>query len=372
VEDLIHGLPVLRLPAAGEYLRFSPSQRLLGFHAWGFDEIRTYEWRPSPVLRGFHSVSDTTMGSLFSPDERWLCTFNQTGYYWWSLDPLRLDKPARTDEAPGAASLFFQKAETPEVVLVSPGVATIYTFTGTADGPSLLTNPRPAAWKQEDLPELLKSQIEAITASRDGRVVAIGGFGPVGVWRDGKLWRTRRVLDPQNRGDAVRLSLSPDARLLAVGSWHARRAWVWDLEDTKDKWAPLHEEKFANGAVVEFSPDGRWLACSGDDEIRVLETASWKVVAHWPREVRYMGLTHFSADSKLLFIQHTAEDITMIRTGTWEELLRLQSPTLQPLTAFALSPSGRWLAAAAGHEGAHWLWDLHALERELRSMGLGW
>ena len=55
---------------------------------------------------------------------------------------------------------------------------------------------------------------------------------------------------------------------------------VWDLEGRDDKSVLLHEEKFATGAIVAFSPDGRWLNCSGDDEIRVLDTTSWKVVAH--------------------------------------------------------------------------------------------
>ena len=174
------------------------------------------------------------------------------------------------------------------------------------------------------------------------------------------------------KGDAVRLSLSPDAWFLATGSFHARGVWIWDLEDKSDTWVPIHEEKFANGASVAFSPDGRWLVCSGDDEIRVLETTSWKVVHRWPHKVRHQGYTSFTADSKLLLIQHSQEDIALIRTGTWEELLLLQSPVRDYLTGIIFSPSGRWLTAAGGYEGARWLWDLHALERELRSLGLGW
>ena len=47
-------------------------------------------------------------------------------------------------------------------------------------------------------------------------------------------------------------------------------------------------------------------------------------------------------------------------------------PRAHHLTGIDLSPSGRWLTAVGGYEGARWLWDLHALERELRSLGLGW
>ena len=252
------------------------------------------------------------------------------------------------------------------MTLVSSGPATDYTFTSTADGPSLLTNPRPTAWKLEDFPALQQGNPEAAAASPDGRIVAIGGYGPVGVWRDGKLWRKFSV------GNPVRLALSADARLLAIGTFSARTMMVWDLEGQNGKSVPLHEEQFAKGAIVAFSPDGRWLSCSGDDEIRVLDTASWKVVARWPREVRHLLNTSFSADSKLLLIQHSQEDIALIRTGTWEELLLLQSPVRDSLTGITLSPSGRWLTASGGYEGAHWLWDLHALERELRSRGLGW
>ena len=154
------------------------------------------------------------------------------------------------------------------------------------------------------------------------------------------------------RCNPVRLALSADARLLAIGTFHARTMTVWDLEGQNGKSVLLHEEQFANGAIVAFSPDGRWLSCSGRDEIRVLDTASWKVVACWPRKVWHLGNTTFSADSKLLLIQH--------------------SPVRDFLNGITLSPSGRWLTAAGGYEGARWLWDLHALERELRSLGLGW
>ena len=85
-----------------------------------------------------------------------------------------------------------------------------------------------------------------------------------------------------------------------------------------------------------------------------------------------MGHALFSDDGKLLLTQHTREDIALVRVGTWKELLVLQSPVRDTLTCIALSPSGHWLTASAGFDGARWLWDLHALERELRSLGLGW
>ena len=212
----------------------------------------------------------------------------------------------------------------------------------------------------------LRQELFQATASPDGRIVVLAGRGPIGVWRDGKLWRQFSV------GDFARLALSGDARLLAIAADRTRAVTIWDLEGQNGRAVPIHEEQFGIGAMVTFSPDGRWLSCGGDDEIRVLDTASWKIAARWPRDIRHLGWTSFSADGKLLLIQHSLEDIALIRTGTWEELLLLQSPVRDFLYNMTISPGGHWLTASGGYEGTRWLWDLHALDRELRSLGLGW
>ncbi len=131
-------------------------------------------------------------------------------------------------------------------------------------------------------------------------------------------------------------------------------------------------EKFANGVIPAFSPDGAWLSLGGDDENRVLDTRTWQIVVRWPRQASGLyGNTVFSIDNSLLLIQHTREDIARIRTGTWDEVLRLQSTAREALGSACIGLDSRWLAAL-GTSSEVWLWNMTELRRRLRDPGLDW
>ena len=369
VEDLLHEQPILRIPNAG-YLNYSPEQELLASVSWENDAAQVYAWRPSTVLHNFPTHSDQPMSPRFSPDERWLTAWDGNGVRWWPLDPLNLAEPARKDAA--AAFGIHWQAEPPRFTILAKNGATTHAFHSTAGPDALITDAHSEPLKITDFPELHPDHIESWAASADGRVVAIGNMGPACVWRDGKPWRKVPSKAPGTQGDPVRLALSADGRRLAVGSFHGRGVWVWDLEGRQDRPILLHTETFNVGAHVALSLDGRWLSCAGDNEIRVLETTSWNIVARWPRKTHGIGETNFSADSKLLIIQPTAEEIAIIRTEKWETLITLKLPIQDRIGGLAISATGHWLSAIGTGKSDLWLWDLQKLNNELRAMGLGW
>lgn len=215
-------------------------------------------------------------------------------------------------------------------------------------------------------------RLEALNISRDGRLTAIGGYGPVGVWRDGKLWRRFQVNESPFFGDGLRLDISPDNRYIAIGSFHAGGLWIWELEGPDGMATLVHEENFTSSARPVFSSNGKWLGIAGDTEYRVLSTKDWSILKKWPRKRLHEGYTCFSDDSKILVYQKNRNDITLVRTDTWDELVTLQSPEMDLLSLLALSPDGRWLTANSNNGKGILLWDLQSLEHELTQLGVGW
>ena len=143
---------------------------------------------------------------------------------------------------------------------------------------------------------------------------------------------------------------------------------VFDLTRSDDH--PVHVETCGVGCYPCFSPDGKWLACSGFDDNRVLETKTWTVNHRRPRiSNSLLGHISFNADSRLMSVKHHMSGCTIIEPGTWRSLYHLDSPLDETFERCALSPGGRYFAAV-GTRREIYLWDLQVLERELKSLGL--
>jgi hypothetical protein len=125
--------------------------------------------------------------------------------------------------------------------------------------------------------------IEAMTASRNGRYLATCS-------RDGSL----RVWDLQTKGppkilaDSTWLSVlefSPDGRYLAVAGWNYQNAFgIWDWAAGKK----LLTRHYWNGSSPEpatglaWSPDGKRLAVQpGRQQVVIFDARSWKALAGW-------------------------------------------------------------------------------------------
>ncbi len=352
VHDITRGVPLLRIAHGGRAPAFSASQNLFGLHEWSFQGARVWDWHPRAAL---HILGNTGMPVrlFFSPEEQWLVSAEDDAYRWWSLAPVDDAAPQVVQKHPSAQALLF--APDGKSVTLLP-----------ADGAFTHSVPPEKSLPAEDYRTPLGAGQFAASAaqSADGSVRAVCGAGPCAVWKDGALLPP---LPPERRTET--LALSTDGTLLATVSVTGQvySAVVWSLTGNTAP-ALLHEFQFP-ARKISFSPDARWLSLGAEYENAVVDLSKGAFAARWPA-VRGGGVT-FSPDGRLLIIQETYEDLTFLRTGDWETVLRLQSPVEEHLVNPVFSAQGRWLAAS-GARGEIYLWDVPALRRSLADMGLDW
>ncbi|MCB9889463.1 MAG: protein kinase [Planctomycetes bacterium] len=183
--------------------------------------------------------------------------------------------------------------------------------------------------------------------------------------------------------DDVRYSaVSPDGRLVATGSWTAG-AKVWNART-----GALVAE-LATGAMsqVEFSPDGRWLATTGD-RVRLWNTVSF---AEGPTLSAAGALSQglFVAFSPLLearssagseaskrYLLAIAQPNGIIQVRDVERGLlvaELTDPHQRRLSGMCFSGDGSKLVGVSAHDSDSLvLWDLRGIRRLLAELGLDW
>lgn len=90
-----------------------------------------------------------------------------------------------------------------------------------------------------------------------------------------------RSLEPLTIGPRLGMryiSISPDGRLLATGTWRGEGVRIWDLADG----TRVHELAIDKSASVGFSPDGKWLVTSAAEHI-IWRTDTWQPAARFER-----------------------------------------------------------------------------------------
>jgi WD40 repeat protein len=187
-----------------------------------------------------------------------------------------------------------------------------------------------------------KGDVPSLDLSQDGkRLVTAGADGTVRVWdlATGK----ELVQTPAHAAMISAVRISPNGKLLATGSAD-RELLLWDAATGKE----LHNlaGHFDTVSEVAFSPDGKTLAsASWDWSVRLWDVAKGKELAH---SASPPGLTcaGMSADGKRLVTGHTDG-----RVRQWDaETGKLQPKIIEwqtPLTALAVSPDGKLLAAGS-------------------------
>ena len=357
LHDITRGVPLLRIAHGGRAPSFSATQNLFGLHEWSFQGARVWDWHPRAAL---HILGNTGMPVhlYFSPDGSWLVSAEDDAYRWWHLAPVDDAAPRVVQKHTSAQTMFFAPDGKSVTLLPADG-----TFEH-----ALATEPSSAARAASmDYREPLGAGQFAANAaqSADGSVRAVCGAGPCAVWRNGALLPPF----PAERRTET-LAVSTDGSLLATVSvtGQSYSAVVWSIASAGAAPALLHEFQFP-ARKIAFSPDARWLALGAEYENAVVDLRNGTIAARW-FAVRGGGVT-FSPDGQLLIVQETYEDLTFLRTGDWETVLRLKSPVEEHLVHPVFSAQGRWLAAF-GARGEIYLWDFPALRRSLADMGLDW
>jgi WD40 repeat protein len=166
------------------------------------------------------------------------------------------------------------------------------------------------------------------------------------------------------------LAFSPDGQWLACAD-SANAIHVWDAN--RNRTVRILRDHASEVRCLAFSPDGQTLASGGTDHVIHLGDAQ----ARADQEEQADPLVSrtcvaVSPDTQRLFSLGTATNLRVWDAATGEPALELQDAPV--LRAFALSPSGSWLAASVATgptQSALGLWDARTGLRQVALEGQG-
>lgn len=313
--------------------------------------ITAAEWKPSHVLRVLNSGAEERQGVriAFTPDSTRLIISNTSEFR--CAETSALEKPPLIMAAAGAASTAFHGREA-ALFFSREGVHRVS-----------LVEEIPHELPPAEMPGWLHGLTADFTAAAGGgQTLAIGGTRQLAVILNGAV----RRFPSTDTGNPV--SLSPDGRWFAAGSQHDGVIRIWDLNSAAEQ--PAHVLQSPGGCVPEFSPDGGLLVCSTQDANILLRTGTWEELRRFPRDGGgRMGFLGFSAGRSLAVLPADYRTLEVRDARTWALHYRIMSPLEEQLGRTVLSADGRFLAATGARQEVY-VWDLPALEAELRRMGM--
>jgi WD40 repeat protein len=158
------------------------------------------------------------------------------------------------------------------------------------------------------------------------------------------------------------VAVSPDGDWVATGPHPTGVVKIYDARTGK------LEKQLGNAAsdFPRFSSDGRWLSISGPD-------GGLYAIKTWAPGLRFDGRAQFSSDSRLLAVSNRRGAIRLLDIERGIELARLEDPNQQADHYHVFSPDNtRLVTAAHGKQGGVHVWNLRALRRGLKELGLDW
>jgi WD40 repeat protein/tRNA A-37 threonylcarbamoyl transferase component Bud32 len=162
------------------------------------------------------------------------------------------------------------------------------------------------------------------------------------------------------------VSISPDGRWVAGGTWKGTGVAIWDTRSAER----VKELPVRGSAVVAFSPDGAWLATSNGEECRLWQTHTWAPRWATPRDRAgdLPGALAFSPDGQVLaLLESRLSRVKLLAAPEGRELATL--PEGLPL---AFSHDGGTLASFEVETKRLAFWDLRRIREQLAAMKLDW
>ena len=247
-----------------------------------------------------------------------------------------------------------------------------------ADGQKMRTSGYQSAtefdstWSSIQPVDFPAGHVDGESWSRDARVKIVAQQADAAmranahIYRDGALVRTHELAAEGMPISSLHAGISPDGRWAGMSAFQGIAWHVWNTENGKEV------ASGAQSATIRFSPDGRWLIVCGGATNELWDTRTWLRVKSWPRNAAGLfGRAAWTADGRLLAIQPTRRNITLLKTTDWTEIATLQIPEQSTVCALEFSPGGNQLAAAIKN-GAVAIYSLTKLRSELRELGLDW
>jgi eukaryotic-like serine/threonine-protein kinase len=186
----------------------------------------------------------------------------------------------------------------------------------------------------------------AVYRADGARLVTAGGDGTVKIWDAASGTLVRELKHDGRRLRYYVVALSPDGTIVAAIDLAGEVAHVWDA-DTGAPLAELHNDAAAFPSLA-FSADGRWLAASGGDDVRVFDVQTWAQVLTiaGPR----IHSLSFDPTGPRLVTGSTGGDAAIWAIPSGERSRHLREIG-EPVDALAFSPNGE-LVVLAGRDGA--------------------
>jgi WD40 repeat protein/serine/threonine protein kinase len=186
----------------------------------------------------------------------------------------------------------------------------------------------------------------AVYRADGARLVTAGGDGTVKIWDAASGTLVRELKHDGRRLRYYVVALSPDGTIVAAIDIAGEVAHVWDA-DTGALLAELRNDAAAFPSLA-FSADGRWLAASGGDDVRVFDVQTWAQVLTitGPR----IHSLSFDPTGPRLVTGSTGGDAAIWAIPSGERIRHLREIG-EPVDALAFSPNGE-LVVLAGRDGA--------------------
>ena len=357
----------------GNNIVFSNGSQLAYECRHEFINIRTSD---NPIKRQFtHSPISFPTSMVFSGDGKTLAVqHHHESVVLWDIESKR-SRPAIKDVSTGK-NQFVYKTESGKLYAASIKDDTVTLWEADSDGIPLIEATGREYWSA--FPALAPTGTLFACADADGTVQ---------VWdvqNKKKLHNLTHPLEPSDNnvdddeddGDFVdELKFSHDGKILASES-KSNNFKLWDMELGKEI------ETFPSDKVtgiIEFSPCGRYLSCSGTEDLVI-----WDIVHRKPceDETNLYTLTRFQIESRLSLppeCEYVEEPefspcgqylasvaswnkttknfpICLFEVESGKHLITFRGHSTD-VTALAFSPGNKFLASAS-HEGTVILWDL--------------
>jgi WD40 repeat protein len=156
-------------------------------------------------------------------------------------------------------------------------------------------------------------------------------------------------------GNHLTTAFSPDGRTLVTSRFQSGRVTLWDAASGRERMTlPAHAQQVVTTA---FSPDSRTLATGSDDEIKLWEVDTGRMIAEFDGSAQLLSLAFKEGASLLAFSGPTRGERTVTEWNLATRERRID-PHKYPGEAWLISPSGRLLATSSIKGASVTLWDL--------------
>jgi WD40 repeat protein/tRNA A-37 threonylcarbamoyl transferase component Bud32/Tfp pilus assembly protein PilF len=291
----------------------------------------------------------------FSPDGRLLGIAMDQGARVWALDSGR-----ELAAFPDATRDLVFRASKEQTEIITSGVRGLFRWRLQAGGFAGL----PASFG----PPVRLSTFPYLAATPDRRtLLGLNGGTALQILDEGAgKGRQVAIAHPASTNNPA---MSPDGRLLATWGWHSPHVKVWEVWTGK-----LVRELPLPRTRVFFTPDGKHLIASRDEEYLFYDVRTWEVTRRIRRDVAgYPGVVAFSpTDGKLLALPMEPAVIHLKELATGRTVATLEDPLGDRATWLGFSPDGTQLAVTAAYNRCVHVWDLRLIRQRLKEMRLDW